>query len=125
MTPDTIKIDVKVQHLPQQSHPGKQQFAFAYQITLTNNGDRSVQLISRHWIITDATEDRQEVKGLGVIGEQPHIAPGESYQYTSGAVLNTDTGTMEGSYYMICDDGFTTFDVPIPLFLLAVPGAVH
>lgn len=125
MTPDTIQIDVKVQHLPQQSQPDKQQFAFAYQITLTNNGDRSVQLISRHWIITDATEDRQEVKGLGVIGEQPHIAPGESYQYTSGAVLNTDTGTMEGIYHMLCDDEFTTFDVPIPLFLLAVPGAVH
>lgn len=124
MTPDTIQIDVKVQHLPQQSQPSKQQFAFAYQITITNHGDCTVQLISRHWIITDATENRQEVKGQGVVGEQPHIAPGESFQYTSGAVLNTDTGTMEGSYHMTSDDG-THCDVPIPMFLLAVPGALH
>ena len=124
MIPNDIDIDVKTQYLPQQSQPNNQQFGFAYQITITNNGDRSVQLISRHWIITDATEERQEVKGLGVIGEQPHIAPGESYQYTSGAVLKTETGTMEGSYHMNFDDG-TSCDVPIPLFLLAIPSAVH
>ena len=124
MTPDSIQIDVKVQHLPQQTQRDRHQFAFAYQITITNNGDRSAQLISRHWVITDASNHRQEVQGLGVIGEQPHIAPGESYQYTSGAVLDTQTGTMEGSYHMSCEGGLS-LDVPIPIFLLAVPGSVH
>ena len=124
MTPDSIKIDVGVQYLPQQTQRDKHRFAFAYQITITNNGDRTAQLISRHWIITDASNHRQEVQGMGVIGEQPHIAPGESYQYTSGAVLDTQTGTMEGSYQMSCEDGLS-LEVPIPLFLLAVPGSLH
>lgn len=123
MTTDDIHITVEVRHLPKQSQ-ADDQYAFAYQITINNHGDQSVQLISRHWIITDANEEQQEVRGLGVIGEQPHIAPGESYQYTSGAVLQTPTGTMEGSYHMICADG-TGWDVPIPAFLLAVPRALH
>lgn len=123
MTADDIHILIQVQHLPEQS-PSDNQYAFAYQITISNRGDQSVQLISRHWIIVDANEKHQEVKGLGVVGEQPHIAPGSSYQYTSGVVLQTPTGTMEGSYHINCTDG-SEWDVPIPAFVLATPGTLH
>lgn len=119
-----IHISVTTQYLPQQSEPNKQRYAFAYHISIANKGTQSAQLISRHWIITDANESRQEVQGQGVIGEQPHIAPGSSYQYTSGVILETEIGTMSGAYQMQTESG-ETFDAPIPAFLLAIPNAIN
>ncbi len=93
-------------------------------ITISNHGDRAAQLLRRHWLIKDANEDVQEVKGDGVVGDQPRLKPGEDYTYTSGAVLTTQTGTMEGSYLMQTDEG-DEFDAPIPLFALVPPQAIH
>jgi ApaG protein len=97
---------------------------FAYTITIANTGDIPTQLLKRHWIITDANNIQQEVLGDGVIGEKPHIAPGDHYTYTSGIVLETDVGTMEGHYQMQTDDG-GTFDAPIPTFALTHPKSLH
>lgn len=119
-----IEVHVTTEYLPRQSEPERHRFAFAYHITIANGGAAAAQLISRHWIITDANERRQEVRGLGVIGEQPVIEPGHAYRYTSGAVIETEVGTMGGSYQMSCTNG-DMFDVPIPTFVLAVPRAVH
>lgn len=119
-----IHIDVKTQYMPAQSDPDSSKYAFAYTITITNNSDQSVQLISRHWLITDGNNRVQEVRGDGVVGEQPHIAPGESYRYTSGALLDTAVGSMEGSYQMVNEEG-DTFDAPIPPFGLTQPQALH
>lgn len=124
MNKPAIQIHVTTEYLPGQSDPERHRFAFAYHITIENGGDAAAQLISRHWIITDANERRQEVRGLGVIGEQPVIAPGQSYRYTSGAIIDTEVGTMGGSYQMRGANG-DQFDVPIPTFVLAVPRAVH
>lgn len=124
MTTNCIKVSVKTEYLSFQSKPTEQQYAFAYHITLTNNGETGAQLISRHWIINDGNGVSREVKGMGVVGEQPLIAPGESYQYSSGAVLETVVGTMQGSYHMQADNG-VGFDVDIPIFTLALPNAVH
>ncbi len=119
-----IAIQVSTQYLQQQSDPGRPSYAFAYTITILNNRDQPVRLLSRHWIITDQNGKVDEVKGNGVVGQQPTIAPGQSYQYSSGAVLQTEIGDMHGSYTMQDADG-ALFDAPIPLFVLAVPHMLH
>lgn len=120
----TISIDVKTHYLAAQSDPEQGQYVFAYTITITNQGDQSVQLLNRAWRITDADHKITRVAGDGVVGEQPHIAPGESYSYTSGTVLATPIGTMEGHYGMISADG-SKFEAKIPSFRLAVPNILH
>lgn len=122
MSQAPILVQVVVQHLADQSEPGK--YAFAYHITIENRGPETVQLISRKWLIVDGNQRQKEVQGSGVIGEQPLIQPGESYQYSSGVILDTEVGTMQGSYQMSLETG-EMFDAPIPPFLLAAPGAVH
>jgi len=121
---DEIKISVATLYLEQHSEPENNRFAFSYTITINNEGAQAAQLISRHWIITDANNAVQEVKGMGVIGEQPRILPGESYTYSSGSILETQAGTMEGSYQMKTDDG-KGFDVAIPTFMLTTPRSLH
>jgi ApaG protein len=120
----TIDISVKTRFVEEQSVAEKGQFVFAYTITIANQSGTSVQLISRHWIITDNRNQIQEVKGLGVIGQQPVLEPGSSFTYTSSAVLATETGTMEGSYQM-CTESNENFSVPIPAFLLIHPKKLH
>jgi len=110
--------------LAEQSDPAKNQFFFTYTITITNTGDVAAQLVGRHWIITDGEHKVQEVKGLGVVGQQPMLKPGESFEYTSGASIPTAVGTMQGSYQMLAADG-KAFDAPIPLFTLSVPRTLH
>lgn len=122
--PPAIVITTRTTYLDQQSEPEAQQFAFAYTISIENNGEHSVQLLSRHWLISDANDQQQEVQGIGVVGEQPHILPGACYTYSSGAVLPTQTGTMEGRYHMQSACG-ATFEVPIPAFSLARPQSLH
>lgn len=119
-----IHIDVDTAYLQDQSLPEAQRYVFRYTIAITNRGEDAVQLISRHWRITDAEEQVQEVQGLGVVGEQPVIAPGQTYTYTSGAVLETQTGMMQGSYQMRAAGG-ELFDTPIPAFALVPPTALH
>ena len=116
-TSSTIGVLVEPRYLQEQSSPGDRIYTFAYTITVTNNGRVPVQLISRHWVIDDAAGQRQEVKGLGVIGQQPLIPPGESFRYTSGCRLHAGTGTMQGSYFFVTEQG-ERFDVPIPMFVL-------
>lgn len=120
----SISIQVKTHYLPDQSTPAKRNFAFGYTITLENHGSTAARLISRHWIITDANDAVQEVQGLGVVGEQPRLKPGEHFTYSSGVILETQTGTMQGTYQMITDDG-TRFDAEIPAFALVTPNALH
>ena len=124
MTPPQINIEVATRYLADASKEKQQRFAFAYTITIKNDGEQAAQLLNRHWVITDATNAVQEVKGAGVVGEQPRILPGKSYAYTSGSVLKTDVGTMEGSYEMQTDDG-SKFIVKIPAFSLSRPQALH
>jgi ApaG protein len=119
-----IQVTVKVKYLPDQSEEASDRFVFAYTITLSNEGSESVKLLRRHWLITDANNHVQEVKGKGVVGEQPVIHPGQSFEYTSGTVLATQVGTMSGSYQMAVDDG-TEFLVNIPQFVLSVPRVLH
>ena len=119
-----VQIVAQVKYLAEQSDEADNRFVFSYTITLTNNGDSTVQLLSRHWIITDANNQVQEVRGQGVVGEQPVIKPGQSFGYTSGTVLSTPVGTMTGSYQMVAEDG-TKFDAPIPQFVLSVPRVLH
>ena len=121
-----MKIDIKVvsRHIPEQTDPDAFRFVFAYTITITNNGDEASQLLNRYWLITDANGKKVEVRGAGVVGEQPVIAPGESYTYTSGCVLETQVGTMEG-YYQMSESGGELENVTIPTFRLAVPNIVH
>lgn len=116
---DDLRISVQTQFLPEQSDPKESRYFYAYQITLENRGDTALQLMSRHWVITDATGRIEEVRGPGVIGEQPVIAPGDAYRYTSFCPLPTDFGTMEGEYRMRRPDG-SEFDAPIPRFILAL-----
>lgn len=111
-------------YLAEQSDGDAGRYAFAYTITITNTGSTPAQLISRHWIITDANNLVQEVKGQGVVGAQPKLKPGESFEYTSGSVLPTPVGTMRGSYQMVAEDG-TRFDAPIPEFTLSAPRVLH
>lgn len=122
--PTQIDIQVKTAYLTEHSEPAAGRFAFAYTITLRNSGKVPAQLISRHWKIIDGNDQLQEVKGIGVVGEQPRLLPEAEYTYSSGAILETATGTMEGSYHFCTDDGFE-FEAPIPLFALLAPGAVH
>jgi len=119
-----IAITVKTTYLDDQSQPELKRFVFAYTITIANIGDIPTQLLKRHWIITDANDVQQEVLGDGVVGEKPHIAPGDHYTYTSGIVLETEVGTMEGHYQMQTDDG-GKFDAPIPTFSLTHPKSLH
>lgn len=113
----SIIVKVKPDYLPQQSDPKNQQFVFAYTVTLSNEGNVTADLLSRHWIITNGDGEKEEVKGAGVVGEYPHLMPGQFYRYTSGSVLKTPVGTMAGSYQMRAEDG-TRFDAQIPLFTL-------
>ena len=124
MSVDAITVEVKTEYLLQQSKPDEAKFAFAYHITIHNQSEIPAQLLGRHWIITDANEAKQEVRGAGVIGEQPFIAPGQSYKYSSGVMLDTPIGTMEGSYNMRDDKG-CEFDATIEPFLLSIPHAVN
>ena len=110
-------VEVLPEYLPDQSDPEHEVFSFAYTITVTNTGDTPAQLISRHWIISDARGHTEEVKGLGVVGQQPLLRPGEAFQYTSGCRLRTTSGTMHGSYFCVADDG-EPFTSPINLFVL-------
>jgi ApaG protein len=119
-----IRIHVATDYVDEQSEPEADRYVFAYTITICNTGDVAAQLISRHWIITDANGKVQEVSGDGVVGEQPHLSPGEEFQYSSGAVLETPVGAMQGLYRMKADNG-VSFDAPIPPFTLAVPGVLH
>ncbi len=125
-TEGKYRIDVAAQanYLSGQSNEEEGRFVFAYTIHLTNTGQVAAQLISRHWIITDSNPHVQEVRGAGVVGEQPTLKPGESYEYSSGTVLATQVGTMAGSYRMRAEDG-TEFDAPIPPFVLSVPRVLH
>lgn len=120
-----IQVTVQVKYVPEQSAESEQRFVFAYTITLSNEGEQAVKLISRHWIITDANHHVQEVKGKGVVGEQPTINPGQSFEYTSGTVLATQVGTMSGSYKMALLEDGSEFNVAIPQFVLSIPRILH
>ncbi len=122
--PYTFDIRVQTRFVPQQSRPADNRFVFAYTITLRNTGTVPAQLLSRHWIITDANGKVEEVRGDGVVGEQPWLRPGDDYEYTSGAVLETAVGTMQGRYRMLADDG-TRFDALIEPFTLVIPRTLH
>ncbi|MBK7991741.1 MAG: Co2+/Mg2+ efflux protein ApaG [Comamonadaceae bacterium] len=119
----TPEIDVRVEprYLPEESDPLQETYGFAYTITLSNHGEVPAQLVSRHWIILDADGHREEVRGLGVVGHQPLLKPGEGFEYTSGCRLRTPTGTMEGTYFFVKEDG-ASFEVPIPRFTLDATG---
>jgi ApaG protein len=119
-----IDIAVATRFLDEQSEPGADRYVFAYTIRIHNSGAVPARLVSRHWIITDANGKVQEVRGAGVVGEQPWLRPGEEFEYTSGAILETALGTMSGSYQMVADDG-TEFDAPIAPFTLSVPRTLH
>jgi ApaG protein len=115
---------VAVRPLPEQSDPERGQHAFAYTVTIRNTGDVTAQLIARHWVITDAEGRTEEVRGLAVVGHQPVLKPGESFEYTSGIPLDTPVGRMRGSYQCVGEDG-TPFEVPIAEFILAMPRTLH
>ena len=119
-----IKVSARTAFIPEQSDVSAGRYVFAYTITIQNTGTVSAQLISRHWIITDAQGLVQEVRGLGVVGAQPLLQPGERFEYTSGASIATPVGTMRGSYQMVATDG-TRFEADIPVFTLSVPRVLH
>ena len=119
-----IEVNVEVTYLPEQSNLVNSQYAYAYTITSTNNGETGAQLRTRRWLIQDESGETEEVIGEGVIGQQPHLSPGESFKYSSGAVISTETGTMKGSYGMISDQG-QRFDAVIPEFTLSEPYTLH
>jgi ApaG protein len=119
-----IRVHPRPQYLPEQSDPESGRYVFAYTITITNEGRKAAQLVSRHWYITDAAGQVSEVQGPGVVGQQPVLEPGESYTYSSGAVLETPFGTMHGSYQMLGEDG-AKFDARIPAFTLVEPRMLH
>jgi ApaG protein len=112
-----FKVEVRPQYLPEQSDPDEDLFVFAYTIVITNTGDITAQLISRTWNINDANGLHEKVRGLGVVGHQPLLKPGQAFEYTSGTRLRTPTGTMHGSFFCVAEDG-EKFDVDIPLFVL-------
>ena len=124
----TTKYEISVQarstFMPDQSDVDEGRFVFAYTITITHTGSIAARLISRHWVITDAENEVQEVRGLGVVGEQPLLQPQQSFEYTSGAAIATPVGTMRGTYQMVAEDG-TAFDAPIPQFTLSMPRVLH
>ena len=119
-----IQVTTQVEYIPEQSSEEQDRYVFAYTITITNTGSIPAQLISRHWIIADANNSVQEVRGLGVVGEQPLLKPGESFEYTSGSAIATPVGTMKGFYQMVAEDGYK-FDAPIPEFTLSMPRVLH
>ncbi|HEY5929810.1 MAG TPA: Co2+/Mg2+ efflux protein ApaG [Burkholderiales bacterium] len=119
-----ITVTVKTTYIAEQSDEAAGRHVFAYTVSILNSGSVAAQLISRHWIITDAHEKVQEVRGLGVVGQQPRLKPGESYDYTSGTAISTPVGTMRGSYQMVAEDG-TVFDAPVPVFTLSIPRVLH
>ena len=119
-----IQVTTEVEYIPEQSSEEQDRYVFAYTITITNTGSIPAQLISRHWVITDAANSVQEVRGLGVVGEQPLLKPGESFEYTSGSAIATPVGTMKGTYQMVAEDG-TKFDADIPEFTLSMPRVLH
>jgi ApaG protein len=119
-----IRVDVVTRYLPEQSDPESDRYVFSYAITITNVGSIAAQLISRHWLITDASGRVQEVRGLGVVGNQPLLQPGERFEYASGSALETPVGTMKGTYQMVAEDG-TQFDATIPEFVLSMPRVLH
>jgi ApaG protein len=123
-SPHRIRVDVVTSYVEEQSSPPEGRFVFAYTITIRNEGSVPARLLTRHWIITDANGKVQEVAGDGVVGEQPHLRPGEGFRYSSGAILATPVGAMQGSYHMVGDDG-QQFDAPIAPFTLAMPGLLH
>ncbi len=119
-----ISVHVETDYVAEQSSADDNQFVFAYTVTIRNEGTAAAKLMTRHWIITDADGNENHVRGEGVVGEQPHLRPGESFRYTSGAMIETPVGSMRGSYQMVDDSG-QNFDAPIPPFTLAVPGALN
>ena len=119
-----IHIEVETRYLHEQSSPQEQRYVFSYTITIRNEGESPATLLSRHWTITDANGTVKEVRGEGVVGEQPRLEPGQGFRYSSGAVLETPVGTMQGSYQMVDGEG-QRFDAPIPLFRLAIPGILQ
>lgn len=119
-----VRVEVTTEYLAEQSIPENKQYVFAYHVSIHNDGEQEAQLVSRHWIMTNGDDKTQELKGMGVVGMQPYIKPGKSYQYSSGTVLDTVVGTMQGSYQMKAQDG-TLFDAIIPAFSLAVPNQLH
>lgn len=119
-----IQVDVQTRYIEEQSKPDQDYYVFSYTITIMNKGDQPAKLLARHWVITDSNHKVQEVRGEGVVGEQPHLKPGEQFQYTSGTMLETSVGTMRGSYQMLSDDG-STFDAPINEFVLSTPRVLH
>jgi len=122
--PYDIRIKVATDYVDDQSEPDADRYVFSYTITISNDGEVPATLVSRHWVITDANGKVQEVSGDGVVGEQPHLNPGERFRYSSGAVLETPVGAMQGLYRMETDGG-ASFDAPIDPFTLAVPGLLH
>jgi len=123
-TKHEITVSARTAFIPDQSDMQSGRYVFAYTITITNTGTVPAQLVSRHWIITDSNNQVQEVRGLGVIGEQPLLRPNESFEYTSGTAIATPVGTMRGSYQMVAEDG-VRFDAPIPEFTLSMPRVLH
>jgi ApaG protein len=117
-------VSVRTQYLPEQSDPDKTSFVFTYSVTIKNTGTVGAQLISRHWVITDANNRIQEVRGLGVVGHQPLLQPGEEFEYTSGTSLATQQGSMTGEYFCVAEDGHQ-FEVKIPEFVLSLPRTLH
>lgn len=117
-------VTVRTQYLEEQSDPARSRYVFAYAITINNTGQVAAQLISRHWVIADANHHTEEVRGLGVVGNQPLLQPGEQFEYTSGAVLQTPQGSMTGDYFCVAEDG-EQFDVKIPEFVLSLPRTLH
>jgi ApaG protein len=124
MSKPEFSVQVVARHLPDQSDPGQGAYAFAYTVTIRNTGSVAAQLVARHWVITDAQGQVEEVRGLGVVGHQPLLPPGEAFEYTSGARLATPSGTMRGTYFCITDDA-RWFDTPIPEFVLATAASLH
>jgi ApaG protein len=122
--PHRIRVDVETAYLEDQSEPRDRRFVFSYTITIRNEGDVAARLLTRHWIITDADGHVQEARGVGVVGEQPYLKPGQGFRYSSGAVIETPVGSMHGSYQLV-DDAGARFDAPIPAFRLAIPGMLH
>lgn len=122
--PQRIAIDVMPRFVAEQSDPAQNRYVFAYRIVIANEGDVAVRLVSRHWIITDGDHRVQEVRGEGVVGQQPSLAPGERFEYTSGVTLPTPVGTMRGSYRMVTATG-ESFDAPVASFTLSVPRVLH
>ncbi len=121
---NNIEVDVETRYIEEQSNPEQNYYVFAYTITIQNRGQQAAQLLTRHWVITDSNQKVQEVRGDGVVGEQPLLKPGEQFVYTSGTRLETAVGTMKGSYQMLADDG-SQFDAEIDEFVLSTPRVLH